>query len=116
MKILNYICMGIGYSIITLLTIGFISQKIEDIKSKKTVLKKSTTFFVDGQKYTLKKDLVLKFKKVRALQCKCESKEGLIVNNFVMSKSLAIDELKQELAYGYNTNPKVFKDLICIEE
>lgn len=54
-----------------------IKYKIKDKRSDIRTLKKGTVYSRDGKKYRLTEDIVINFKKVKRLQCSCDSLTGI---------------------------------------
>ena len=78
-NLINAMFWMIGVSICVILILGFISMllekidaKIKDFKDRKTVIKEGTIFYLDGKRVILKRDLDLRFKKVKYTECVCE--------------------------------------------
>ena len=71
-KLINEIFWMMGLTICVMLLLGLISmlldkigEKIKDFKDRKTLIKKGTVFYLDGKQAILKRDLDLRFKKVK---------------------------------------------------
>ena len=78
-KLINEIFWMMGLTICVMLLLGLISmlldkigEKIKDFKDRKTLIKKGTVFYLDGKQVILKRDLDLRFKKVKYTECVCE--------------------------------------------
>ena len=78
-NLINAMFWMIGVSICVILILGFISMllekidaKIKDFKDRKSVIKEGTIFYLDGKRVILKRDLELRFKKVKYTECVCE--------------------------------------------
>ena len=78
-KLINEIFWMMGLAICVMLLLGLISmlldkigEKIKDFKDRKTLIKKGTVFYLDGKRVILKRDLELRFKKVKYTECVCE--------------------------------------------
>ena len=78
-NLINAMFWMIGVSICVILILGFISMllekidaKIKDFKDRETVIKEGTIFYLDGKRVILKRDLELRFKKVKYTECVCE--------------------------------------------
>lgn len=56
-----------------------IKHKVKDKKSDIRMLKKGTVYSRDGKKYRLTEDIVINFKKVKRLQCSCDSLTGILM-------------------------------------
>lgn len=79
-KLINEMFTFIGWALTSFVLIELIIKliqlifkKIKDFKDRKTVIKKGTIFFLDGKRVVLKKDLELKFKKVKYTECVCDN-------------------------------------------
>ncbi len=78
-KLINEIFWMMGLAICVMLLLGLIymlldeiGEKIKDFKDRKTLIKKGTVFYLDGKRVILKRDLELRFKKVKYTECVCE--------------------------------------------
>lgn len=113
---LGWINIAIIISFIATTIFVVIDNMIHDIKTRKTVIKKGTIMFLDDKKtkkIRIKKDLVLRFKKKKALVCTCEDLnymvEGYSFNNF---KDMAQCEFEHNLLKAYEKNKYYMRNII----
>lgn len=107
MDFLNGLSMLIGYLVIGIITlaaimtiISIIEAKVKDIKYKKTVIREGTMLFKDGKSFIVKKDLNVRFKKVKLMSCKCDELSecvGVAGIPFAMSTAGALRNFEEEL-------------------
>ena len=79
-----------------------------------SIIKKGTVMFVDGEKVEIKKDLNIRFKKIKVTVCKCDEVEpswvvGHCFNNI---KDFAQSDFENNLLEAYKTNKRYFSKII----
>lgn len=128
-KLINEIFWMIGLSICVMLLLGLFSmlldkieEKIKDFKDRKTLIKKGTVFYLDGKRVILKRDLELRFKKVKYTECVCEEYREIPIGiqggtGTKFHRNWAKTNFETNLLNMYKEFPNKFSHIVeCISE
>ena len=118
---MNTIALLLGYGVIGLFAIfilviicEFIDDKIKDIKDGKRIIKKGTIMFIDGERFEIKKDLNIRFKKRKVTICECDELRSLDISGYSFSnvKDFAQSDFENKLLDKYKANKQCLSRII----